>query len=98
MSWCGEGEIYTPVLAELLEVVACELGSVVGDNLMWDPVASDHVRPQELSDLKVCYSAECFCFDPIREVVSYYQEEDLLPRRHRKLSHFIHAPLSEGLG
>ena len=43
MSGCGEGEFYALVPAELLEV----------DNLLWDPEASDHVRPQELSDLKV---------------------------------------------
>ena len=33
---CGEGELYALVLAELLEVVACELGSVIGDNLLWN--------------------------------------------------------------
>ena len=64
MSGCGECELYSPALAELLEVVACELGLVVGDDLLGDPKASDHVRPQEFSDLKVCYPAECFCFNP----------------------------------
>ena len=83
VSGCSEGELYAPVLAKLLEVVACELGSVVGDNLLWNPKAGDHVRPHELLDLKVCYSAECLCISPFREVVSYYQEEDLQPRRCR---------------
>ena len=44
---CGEGELYAPVLAELLEVVARELGSIVGDDLVGDPEPSDYVGPQE---------------------------------------------------
>ena len=52
VSGCGKGELYAPVLAELLEVVACELWSVVGDDLMGDPEASDYNSPQEFSDLE----------------------------------------------
>ena len=96
MSGCGESELYAPVLAELLEVVARELGSFVGDDLVGDPEASYYVAPHEFSNLEVCYPAECFCFDPFGEVVSYYQKEDLLPRRHREFSYYVHAPLSEG--
>ena len=61
---CCEGKLYAPVLVELLKIVACELGSVVGDELLGDPKASDYARPQEFADLEVCYPAECFCFDP----------------------------------
>ena len=70
VSGCGEGKLYAAVLAELLEVVARELGSIVGDDLIWDPEASDYVRPQEFADLEACYPAECLCFDPFGEVVS----------------------------
>ena len=93
---CGEGELYAPVLAEFLEVVARELGSIVGDNLMKDPKASDYVCPQEFADLEICYPAEFFCFDPFVEVVSDYQKEDLLPRRYREFPHYVHAPISKG--
>ena len=96
VSRCGEGKFYAPFFAKVLEVVACELWSVVGDNLLWNTKAGDHFRRQELSDLKVGYSTECFCFNPFLEVVSYYQEEDLLPRRCREFPHYIHAPHSEG--
>ena len=81
---CGEGKLFAPVLAEFLEVVAR------------DPEASDYVGSQEFADLKVRYSAECFCFDPFGEVVSDYQKEDLLPRRYREFPHYVHAPFSEG--
>ena len=76
--------------------MAHELGSIVGDNLVGDPEASDYVGPQEFADLEVCYLAECLCFDPFGEVVSDYQKEDLLPRRHREFPYYVHAPLSEG--
>ena len=96
MSGCGEGEFYASVLAELLEVVAHELGSIVGDDLMGDPEASDYVGLQEFADLEVYYPAECFGFDPFGEVVGDYQKEDLLPRRNREFPYYVHAPLSEG--
>ena len=63
---------------------------------MGDPIASDYVGPQVFADLEVCYLAECFFFDPFGEVVSDDQKEDLLPRRHREFSHYVHAPFSEG--
>ena len=53
VSGCGEGELYARIFAILLEVMACQLWSVVGDNLLWNPEAGDHIRPHELSDLKV---------------------------------------------
>ena len=37
VSGCGESELYAPVLAELLEFVARELGSIVGDDLVGNP-------------------------------------------------------------
>ena len=96
VSGCGEGELYASVLAEFLEFVARELGSIVGDDLVEDPEASDYVCPQEFADLEVCYPVECFFFDPLGEVVSDYHKEDLLPRRHREFPYYVHAPLSEG--
>ena len=79
-----------------------DIDSVVTDfdpnnDLVGDPKASDYNHPQEFADLEVCYPAECFCFDPFVEVVSDYQKEDLLARRHREFSYYVHAPLSEGL-
>ena len=96
VSGCVEGKLYASVLAELFEVVAHELGSIVGDDLVGDPKASDYVGPQEFTDLEVCYLADCFCFDPFGEVVSDYQKEDLLPRCHRDFPHYVHAPFLEG--
>ena len=96
VSGCGEGMLYAPLLTELLEVVARELGSIVGDDLVGDLEASDYVRPQEFVDLEVCYPVDCIRFDPFGEVVSDYQKEDHLPRRHRQFPHYVHAPLSEG--
>ena len=73
-------------------------GSVIwlSASVILDPEASDYVGPQEFADLEVCYLAECLCFDPFGEVVSDYQKEDLLPRRHREFPYYVHAPLSEG--
>ena len=53
---------------------------------MGDPEASDYIGPLEFADLEVCYPAECFCFDPLGEVVSDYQKEDLLSRCHREFT------------
>lgn len=77
--------------------MARELGFIAGDDLVGDPEASDYVGPQDLGDLEICYAAECLCFDPLGEVVSDYQKEDLLPRRHREFPYYIHAPRFEGL-
>ena len=65
---------------------------------MGDPEASDYnyVGPLELANLEICYAAEHFYFDPLGEVVSDDQKEDLLPRRHREFPYYIHALLSEG--
>ena len=73
----------------------CRTPQSYGD-LMRDPEASDYVRPREFADLEVCYPAECFCFDQFGEVVSDYQKEDLLPRRHREFPYYVDAPLYEG--
>ena len=96
VSGCGKGEFYAPVLAELLEFVARELGSILGDDLVGDPEASDYVGPQEFANLEVCYSAECFCFDPFGEVVSEYQKEDLLPQRRREFPYYVHCHFLKG--
>ena len=34
MSWCGKGKLYAPVPAEVYEVMAGELGSVVSDDFL----------------------------------------------------------------
>ena len=51
VSGCGEGKLYAPFLTEFHEVVVHELESIVGDDLMRDPEASDYVGPQEFVDL-----------------------------------------------
>lgn len=63
---------YGSVLTEVLEVVARELSSIVGDNLLGKSEACDHIRLQELPDLEVGYSAECFCLNPLGELIGYY--------------------------
>ena len=94
----SKGESDAPVFVELLEIVALKLGAVVSDDFFWNPETRDYVRPYELSDLEIGYSAECFCLDPFQKVICYYQEEDLLPRRHGELSYYIHAPFPEWPG
>ena len=68
MSWSGECEFYAPILAEILKVVTGELGSVVCDDLVWDPEACDHVGPYKPHDLQVRYLTQGFGFHPLREV------------------------------
>ena len=96
VSRCGEGELYAPVFAKLLEIVACELWTVVGDNLFWNPKEGDHIGPQKLSDLKVCYSAECFFLQPISRSSRLLPGGRSFSWRCRKFPHYIHAPRFEG--
>lgn len=71
MSRHGEGEFYASILAEIFEVVTCELRSVVSDNLLRDSQADDQICPQKLSYLEVGFSAEGFCLNPFREIVDH---------------------------
>ena len=64
MSGCSKREFHAPVFAEFFEIMTCELGAVVCDDFLWNPEPYDHMRPYELSDLEVGYSAECLFFDP----------------------------------
>ena len=62
---CGKSKLYTPVLAELLEVMAGELGSVVCDDFVRDPEPGDYVGPQKFHGLIVRSAARCLSFHPL---------------------------------
>ena len=57
MSWCSEGKLYAPILAEIFEIMVGELMPVVCDELVGDSKACDNVYPQEFPDLVVRYAA-----------------------------------------
>ena len=62
VSRCGHVEPNSPSVAELFEVVGYELGSVVCDYLIREPVPADDVFPDELLYLLVCDFGVGFCF------------------------------------
>lgn len=45
MAQCGEGEFYAPVPEKFLEIMAGDLGSIVGDDLFGDPEPEDKISP-----------------------------------------------------
>ena len=66
----GHVEPNSPSVAELFEVVGYELGSVVCDYLVREPVPADDVFPDELMHLLVGNAGVGFCFHPFGEVIS----------------------------
>jgi hypothetical protein len=81
---------------ELLELVACELGSVVCDYYLGNSETSKDILLEKSEDGFSGYVRDCFCFYPFRELVDSDDQEFALAESCRKRPEDVNAPPREG--
>lgn len=59
---------------EVLEVLIDELGSIVGKNGQRHPKPDEYVSFVKAENILCCYFGQCFCFDPLGEVVDNHNQ------------------------
>jgi len=51
--WCKQ-LLYPQLYAQLAQLLACKLGAIIGQQLLWDPEAEYYVLPHKVLDLMGC--------------------------------------------
>jgi len=95
----GGGELVGDFVlgAEVRHMLACEVGSIVGDDGMRNIEATNNVLPKELHCLLSRDFGEQHRLYPLGEVVGN-QEEPELGQSSWERAHYIEPPLHEGSG
>ena len=84
--------------AKVHHMLAREVGSIVGDDGMRKPEASNDVLPKKFHYLLSCEFGERHRLYPLGEAVGSYQEEPELGQSSSKRAHYIEPPLHRGSG
>jgi len=74
----GEVELNTKVFAHLIELSSCELGPIVGDDVLGCPESTYDVLVYKLDSRFLCYFGHVLSFYPLCEVVNCHEYEPCL--------------------
>ena len=95
MSWGCKCKLYVPLDIEILKCETDELWSVVCENFMQNSKPAYNIFPNEFFYVCVSDLVECFCFNPLCEVVCQHEHIDYLARCDWHFPYYVHPSFHE---